>query len=295
MTAPADQVSPPAPQSAPPDVVERLLACAGFVLDLDGTLALGDALNHGLEPLPGAVEFTGWLNRRGVPYAVCTNGTTRTPDDYASAVRGMGFELDDELMVTPVTSAIDVLTRRGHRRVVALGGDGVRIPLQDAGLDLVEPVGRPQADAVFVGGYREFTMDVLEASCYAVWGGARLYTASQSPFFASRGGRALGTSRAITAMIRSVTGCPTEVVGKPSRHALRSAARRLGLPFRRLAVVGDDPDLEIAMARRGGALAIGVETGIANREAYDALPPRRAAHLVMTGVHDLLKALTDGR
>ena len=53
-------------------------------------------------------------------------------------------------------------------------------------------------------------------------------------------------------MIRSITGCRVEVVGKPSLHALRSAARRLGARPAQLAVVGDDPVLEIPMAHRAG-------------------------------------------
>ncbi len=265
----------------------------GFVLDLDGTLVLGDARNEGLEPLPGALEFTRRLRRDDVPFVIATNGTGRTPSHYGRLLQGFGFDVADDAVLTPVSAAVDVLVRRGQRRVLALGNAGVTEPLVAAGLELVEPVGHPDADAVLVAGFREFTMDALEAACHAIWGGAVLYTASQSAFYASRTGRALGTSRAITAMIRSLTGCPTVVVGKPSRHLLRVAARRLGVPAARLAVVGDDPDLEIAMARRGGAVAIGVRTGVAGGEDFEALPPARRAHLVVPGVADLL-SLMDG-
>lgn len=275
----------------PPEAVHRLRSVGGFVLDLDGTLALGDSVNHGLAPLPGAVELTGLLRQRGTPFVVCTNGTTRTPREYARTLRGLGFELDAGQLLTPVSSALDLLQRRGHQRVLALGNDGVRAPLREAGFAVVEPSGRPAADAVLVGGFREFTMEALEAACHAIWGGARLYTSSQSPFFASRGGRALGTSRAITAMIRSLTGCGTELVGKPSMHALRSAARRLGVPVGGIAVVGDDPGLEIAMARRGGATAVGVRTGIASLADFEALPAGRRAHLVVGGVDQLLELI----
>src|SRR5258708_6660005 len=82
--------------------------------------------------------------------------------------------------------------------------------------------------ALVVGWYPEFTMPALEAAVHAVWGGADLYSASQTPFFAAAGGRALGTSRAICAMITSLTGCRLTVTGKPSLGALRAAAARLG-------------------------------------------------------------------
>jgi len=78
-------------------------------------------------------------------------------------------------------------------------------------------------------------------------------------------------------------------VGKPSLHALRSAARRLGARPARLAVVGDDPELEIPMAHRGGALAIAVNTGVGTASAFDQLPAGRRPHLMLPGVLELLE------
>jgi ribonucleotide monophosphatase NagD (HAD superfamily) len=132
-------------------------------------------------------------------------------------------------------------------------------------------------------------MPALEAAVHAVWGGAALYSASQTPFFAAAGGRALGTSRAICAMITSLTGCRLTVTGKPSLDALRAAAARLGgLPLSSLAVVGDDPLLEVPMAHRGKALAIAVNTGLAGAGAYDHLPEGKRPHLHVGGVDELL-------
>ena len=151
-----------------------------------------------------------------------------------------------------------------------------------------------QADAVLAGWFPEFTMPALEAACHAVWDGAELYSCSQTPFFAVDGGRALGTSRAITAMIRSVTGCRLQVVGKPSLDALRSAAYRLGARPDRLAVVGDDPQLEVPMAHRGQALAVAVGTGLGDSAYYQGLAMSRRPHLWVRGVDELLEMLAAG-
>jgi 4-nitrophenyl phosphatase len=113
---------------------------------------------------------------------------------------------------------------------------------------------------VLVGWFPEFTMPALEAACHAVWGGAVLFSASQTPFFATANGRALGTSRAISAMIRSLTGSPL---------------------------------LEVPMAHRGRALAIAVGTGLGSADAYDHLPAERKPHLRLRGVDELLALVTD--
>lgn len=286
------------------DVLRRLRAARGFVFDMDGTLALGDRVNHGLAPLPGAVDMLRWVRERGLPYLVFTNGTNRSPEHFASVLRDGGLDVPDDQMMTPASSAVVMFTRRGHKRVMVLGGDGLAGPLRAAGIEVVPPVeaaedtrpsGEPAGvDAVFVGWFREFTMSHLEAACQAVWNGAALYSASQTPFFAAaQGVRALGTSRAISAMIRSITGCRLTVTGKPSPDALRAAAARLGVPARDLVVVGDDPLLEVPMAHRGRALAVAVQTGLAGPDAYDRLPLARRPHLHLRGVHELLALCQD--
>jgi 4-nitrophenyl phosphatase len=275
-----------------PDVLTRLRDVRGFVFDLDGTLVLGDSGGRGLRPLPGAVEIISWAAGRALPFVVFTNGTTRPPARLAETMRDIGFGLPDEAMMTPASSAVRVLGRKGHRRVMALGGPGLTEPLRDGGFEVVPPTAGTAADAVLVGWFPEFTMPALEAACHAVWGGALLYSASETPFFAVDGGRALGTSRAISAMVTSLTGCAVRIVGKPSLDALRSAAERLGATPARLAVVGDDPALEVPMAHRGRSLAIAVGTGLGGASAYDGLPASRRPHLQVRGVDELLTILT---
>ncbi len=272
---------------------ERLANARGFIFDMDGTLVLGDRANHGLAPLPGAAGMLDWVRGRGLPYVVFTNGTNRAPAHFARVLREAGLRVPDELMMTPASSAVLMFTRRGYTRVMVLGGEGVAGPLREAGIEVVPPAaaagGAPGVDAVFAGWYPEFTMPALEAACDAVWSGAALYSASQTPFFAAANGRALGTSRAITAMIRSLTGCRLTVTGKPSLDALRAAAARLGVRPGEIAVVGDDPLLEVPMAHRGRALAIAVDTGLGDAAAYDHLPPSRRPHLRLRGVDELLE------
>jgi 4-nitrophenyl phosphatase len=281
----------------PDEVRRRLRNARGYIFDMDGTLVLGDRVNHGLRPLPGAVAMLDWVRSRGLPYLVFTNGTNRTPAHFARVLRDEGLDVPDELMMTPASSAVVMFAKRGFTRVMVLGVSGLIEPLREAGIEVVLPApgaasdggtDPSRVDAVFVGWFREFTMDHLEAACHAVWAGAELFSASETPFFASAGGRALGTSRAISAMIRSITGCSLTITGKPSLDALRAAATRLGVPARQLVVVGDDPLLEAPMAHRGRALAVAVDTGLGGPDSYDHLPPRRRPQLHLRGVDELL-------
>lgn len=283
----------PEPAATPaPAALDRLRRVRGFVLDMDGTLVLGDRNNRGIRPLPGAVEFVRLLVERDLRFCVFTNGTVKTPKQCADALEQAGFPVTDDAVLTPATSAIEILRRRGHRRVMVLGGIGITEPLEAAGIETLPPLPGTAADAVLAGWFRqELTFESLEAAVEAVSAGAAFYSASQSPYFATAEGRTLGTSRAISAVVRDVTGCSVTVVGKPALQALRVAARHLGMAAAELAVVGDDPELEVPMAHEGGALAVAVHTGIGHAQSFTELPEDVRPHLDLADVGALATLL----
>ena len=278
-------------KSAPaPAVLARLRATRGFLFDLDGTLVLGDKHNTGLAALPGALEFTQRLTALRIPFVVLTNGTVRTPAQYAQKLRAMGFPIEDRMMLTPASIAADYLRRRGFKRVLVLGGKGVTEPLAAAGLEPVLPrERRSDVQAIMIGWYREFGIEDLEIACEAASGGARVFAASLAPFYATSQGRALGTSRAIAAVIASVTGRRATVLGKPALLALKFAAAQIGLATSAMAVVGDDPELEVPMAHSGRSLAVAVHSGVGGAACFAAMSRATRAHLVVHDVAELAR------
>ena len=109
------------------------------------------------------------------------------------------------------------------------------------------------------------------------------------PFFATSAGKTIGYSHAITAAVRKMTRAPMILTGKPSLNALRHVAHRLGLPMHDIGVVGDDPVVEMIMARRAGALGFGVTTGTTKAAEWAAQPLNRRPHRVLNGVGELLE------
>jgi len=83
------------------------------------------------------------------------------------------------------------------------------------------------------------------------------------------------------------------LTGKPSLHALRLVARRLGVPMRRVAVVGDDPLVEMIMARRGGAVGLGVITGMTSAKAWAAEPLSKRPHRVLRQLSEVLRLVPE--
>lgn len=280
----------------PHDIVARVKASRAVVFDMDGTLVLGDAASGGHRALPGAAELLSLLRRKAIPFRVFTNGTAKAPATYAASLRHAGLDVGDAEMMTPSTSAADWFVRNGIRRVRVLGLDGVQGPLREAGLDVIGPSEKAKdVEAVFTGWFREFTFPDLEAACRDIWDGARVTTASNVPFFAALGGRAIGVSFAINAMIKSLTDQQALVLGKPARASLDCALRMMGIAENdadQAMVVGDDPALEMRLANSAGALSIGLTTGLATAETFASGESEERPSAVLSSLHPLIEALS---
>jgi 4-nitrophenyl phosphatase len=262
----------------------------GFIFDLDGTLVLSDRSLGSYEVLPGAIEVLSSLQQRAIPFVVLTNGSAYRPAELAGRLRSVGLPLEDEQVLTPSSVAAYLMRRAGITRALILGSRGVGEVLAESGIEVTHP-GAPQSQAVqavYVGWHPECNMKDIEAACNAIWAGAKLYVASDVPFFATKHGRTMGYSYAIVGAIRRLTKARVLLTGKPSLHALRFAAKRLNLPVQDIAVVGDDPLVEIIMARRGGATAMGVVTGMTKIEDWARQPESHRPHHVLKDIREIL-------
>ena len=75
-----------------------------FVLDLDGTIYLGDRL------LPGAAEFITTAKEKGRQVLFFTNNTSRSPMEYVERLSRMGIPVTREDILS------DVYKRQGGKR-----------------------------------------------------------------------------------------------------------------------------------------------------------------------------------
>jgi 4-nitrophenyl phosphatase len=278
------------------DLKAAVRQASGFIFDMDGTIAHGDAASGAHKALPFALETIAAVKAAGIPLRVFTNGTAKPPATYAAGLRAAGFDVADHEMMTPSTSAALWLKRNGLNRVRVLGNAGCAAPLSELGLDIIGPCEPATGvDAVYTGWHREFAFPDLEAACGDIWAGAKLVTASNVPFFSTANGRAIGASFPINAMIRSLTAKRALVLGKPSRIAFAEACRAMGLKPKdhpRVIIVGDDPALEMRMANNAGAISIGLTTGMLVRGAMPGLAVAERPDVLLDTLSPLLSALT---
>jgi HAD superfamily hydrolase (TIGR01450 family) len=262
----------------------------GVMFDLDGTLILSDRQLGQYRLLPGAVELLQELDRRGLPFVALTNGSAYPSAQQAPRLAALGLPIAADRLFTPNSVAVGLFKDKGVQRVLVIGTPGVAAALDEEGVATAMP-GDPEAetaDAVYVAWAPDCSMTDIHAACSAVLRGAAFYCASDVPFFATQSGPAFGYSCAIAGAIVRVTGVEPELTGKPSQHALNFVAGRLGVRPERVAVIGDDPRVEIEMARGGGAIGVGVTTGTTSREQWAAQDEARRPHHVIDSLAELI-------
>jgi glycerol 3-phosphatase-2 len=258
-------------------------AFAGFIVDLDGVVWVGD------RPVPGAAETIGELRRRGKRVLFVTNDPRSGRDEYAARLteHGIPSARDDVLTSGAATAEVAARATGGGARALVVGSPALKREVQAAGLSVVDGEAGRGAQVVIVGGHDGFDYHELRIAASAAREGATLYATGRDATFPMPDGPWPATG-AIVAAIETASGARAIGVGKPEPHLFEVARERLELPAERIAVVGDTPRSDLAGGRRAGMATILVLTGNAGRDQVAAL-----AHPPNAVIDDLTGLVSD--
>lgn len=256
-------------------VIIRPVQVRGLLIDLDGTLYANDG------PIPGAREALERLDRAGVAYRFVTNATHKPRREVSAHLERLGLSADEDHIFTPAAAVAQRLRDEGT---------GCYPLLDDALLEDLEGV--PMTDNspgyVLVGNLGEgFTYGRLNAAFRHLMGGADLIALSKNRYWQTAGGGLSLDAGPFVAALEYASGKSAIVIGKPERAFFELALENLGLPAETVAVVGDDPELDIRGARAAGLQGILVETGRYRPGSETPFQP----DLVLPSVARLPKAL----
>ena len=240
----------------------------GLVCDLDGVIYRGDRV------IDGAPEAVAALRARGVRIVFCTNNSRSTVAQYVEKFGRLGIPVSPEEILTSGGVTAEVLAERGAAGGTAMvvGGDGISVPLADAGLRVVEPSFEGAVDFVVVGLDVDFSYDSMRSSARAVRNGAALIATNGDVTFPAPDGLWPGAG-AILAAIEAASGGRAEVMGKPHSPTMAAAARRLE-GCTRIAALGDRPDTDLAGGAALGWTTILVTSGVTAPEDVASAVPK---------------------
>lgn len=222
---------------------------AAVLFDLDGTLYTAQG------PIPGAAEVLAALRAHRIPVRFVTNTTTRSRRALAERLREMGIAAAPEEIYSPPWAAGRFLREQGARAYL-LVPEGA---LEDfAGV----PVDAEAPDAVVVGDLGEgWTFERLNRAFRLIHErGARLIGLGRTRYWQAADGLRLDVGPFVAAL-EAATGQPALILGKPDPAFFRMVLADLGLPPERVAMVGDDIEVDVGGAQAVGMRGILVQTG----------------------------------
>ena len=279
------------------DLSDALAGVRGLVLDADGVIVFKGEL------LPGAPEALARLATLGIPFRIVTNFSAAHRDTLSARFAG-GAVPGDRFITAASAAATYTATRHpGGRLFVISARDALR---EFDGQTLISA---DEADAAAPGevasvvigdGGEDLSYRNLDVAFRAIRRGAEFVAMHRNPWWLTPRGETLDAG-AFVAGLEEATGRAPVVCGKPSpvvfRQALAGLAGDLGV--RRLvagdvAMVGDDPQADIAGARRVGLRGILVLTGkVGASEAAAAMsaPARSRPTAIAGSLVDVVAAL----
>jgi len=229
------------------------------VLDLDGTVYLGEAL------LPGARRTVEALRAAGCRLAYLSNKPLETRADYAAKLTRLGLPTQPEEVINSSWVLTRWLLREAPGAILFVIGERPLLDeLRAAGFRLSE---QPDEIEIVIASFdRTFDYRKLQVAFDAIRAGARFVATNADRYCPTPEG-GLPDAAAVIGAIEGCTGHPVEVVvGKPSPITARALLAHLGLPPAQCLMVGDRLETDIRMGKEAGMATAVVLTGVTTPE-----------------------------
>lgn len=217
-----------------------------FLLDMDGTLYLGDRL------LPGAREFLDWVPGMGGRYYYLTNNSSRGAAAYLAKLAKLGLPAAKEDFLTSADAAVDYLqTHKTPQDVYYVcGTESFQDQLRQAGAHLAD---RPEAavTTLICGFDTELTFRKLEDACILLGRGVDFLATNPDWVCPTEFGY-VPDCGSVCEMLYRATGRRPKVLGKPEPEMVLLALKRSGFRPEEALLVGDRLYTDIACGVRAG-------------------------------------------
>ena len=231
-----------------------------FLLDMDGTIYLDEAL------FPGTRPFLETVRAAGGRYLFLTNNSSKSVDAYIAKLARLGIPSGREDFLTSVDALIAHLAARQPRyhKCYVFGTASFRSQLAGAGAAVTDRL-EEDVDCLLVGFDTELTFQKLEDACILLGRGVD-FIATNPDWVCPTWYGSVPDCGSVCEMLFRAAGRRPLVIGKPEPAMVRLALERTGFAPDQAVMVGDRLYTDIAAGVNAGIDTAFVLSGEGTRE-----------------------------
>ena len=240
-----------------------------FLLDMDGTLYIGDRL------FDGVPEFLRHVRSMGGRYLFLTNNSSRGVEGYIEKLRRLGIESAPGDYLTSVDATIRYLKAAlPGKTCYIFGTDSFLSQLDRAGIPVTRD--REQAEVLLCGFDTELTFQKLEDACILLNRGVP-FVATNPDWVCPTWYGSVPDCGSVCRMLTTATGREPVVIGKPQPEMALLAMERTGFSPEQTVLLGDRLYTDVACGVNAGIDTVFVLSGegtMADIDTYRIHPTR---------------------
>lgn len=255
-----------------------------FLLDMDGTIYLGDRL------FKGAREFLRYIKDSGSKYMFLTNNSSKGIDEYICKLGKMNIEAEQKDFMTSLQATAHYLVSTKKDRIIyGLCTDGMKKDLRKYGLN-VQDEPSPETNCIIVGFDTQLTFQKIEYACKVIESGAE-YIATHPDLMCPMDGINVPDCGALCEMLYMATGKRPKVIGKPQPLMAQMAMQEAKINAEESVFIGDRLNTDIACGINAGMDTVLVLSGVTTRQ--QAQQDDIKATLICDNIYELYCMLKD--
>lgn len=234
-----------------------------FLLDMDGTLYLGDRV------FPHCVDFLQAIHTRGGRYMYLTNNSSKSADKYLEKLRRLGLPARREDFFTSTDAACAYLRAHYHgKSIYALGTASFRAQLRAAGFPVTDRLS-DDVDCLLMGYDTELTYRKLEDACALLRRGVA-YLATNPDWVCPTAEGYVPDCGAVSQMLEHATRRTPYFIGKPRPDIALLAMEKANCRPEEAVLIGDRIYTDIACGVNAGIDTVLVLSGETTRGDWAA-------------------------
>ena len=259
--------------------MDRLKKIKCFVLDMDGTIYLGNRL------FPETKPFLKAIKNSGKDYCFFTNNSSKNLQTYVTKLKTMGIEINDDQMLISNGVMTDWLNKNHpNEKAYVVGTPDLVEAVKQSGIEVDEN----DPDYVLLGFDTTLNYEKLVKACNFTREGKPIFGLNPDLNCPTETGF-IPDCGSIAALIKASTGVQCEFFGKPSHHTLEYLLDKTGCKAHELAIIGDRLYTDIATAGGTDVTSILVLSGESTLE--DVEDSSIKPDLIFKNIGEIIKHL----